>query len=51
MGSKKKIAIFTEFYPFGKGEEFLEDEIKVAEQFFDEIALSSFNKKTKDVTK
>ena len=51
MGSKKKIAIFTEFYPFGKGEEFLEDEIKVAEQFFDEIALISFNKNTKDVTK
>ena len=51
MGSKKKIAIFTEFYPFGTGEEFLEDEIKVAERFFDEIALISFNKETDNVTK
>ena len=51
MGGKKKIAIFTEFYPFGAGEEFLEDEIKVAERFFDEIALISFNKETDNVTK
>jgi len=51
MTGKGRIAIFTEFYPYGKGEEFLENEIKVAEHYYEKITIISFNKNTKAVTK
>ncbi len=51
MTSKRKIAIFTEFYPYGQGEEFLENEIKIAEKYFEDIAIITFNKNSKNLTK
>ena len=51
MDNRKKIAIFTQFYPFGKGEEFLENELRTAENLFGEIALISFSGDTGNITK
>lgn len=37
----KKIYIFTEFYPFGKGEAFLENEIPILSKYFNKIVIIS----------
>lgn len=46
-----KLIVFTFVYPFGKGEEFLEEEMRVAEKCFDEIVIVSRAKDTSDKNK
>lgn len=46
-----RLVVFTGHYPYGVGEEFLEDEIKTAENHFDDIIIVSAAKSTKNVTK
>lgn len=46
-----KLIVFTFVYPFGKGEEFLEEEMRVAEKCFDEIVIVSRAKDTSDRNK
>jgi glycosyltransferase involved in cell wall biosynthesis len=45
------LVIFTNHYPYGKGEEFLEPEIKTAECFFDNITIVTLEKKLDMITK
>ncbi|MCF2595531.1 glycosyltransferase [Pseudoflavonifractor phocaeensis] len=46
-----KLVLFTANYPFGRGEEFLENEVRVAEPRFDEIVFVSLAKSGSPVTK
>lgn len=46
-----RLMIFTNHYPYGKGEDFLENELKLAEKFFDNIIIVSGEKKNRDISK
>lgn len=46
-----KLVLFSEHYPYGSGEEFLENEIRISESFFDRIIIVSAEKRTTKVTK
>ncbi len=46
-----RLVIFTNHYPYGKGEEFLEPEMKIAERFFDNITIVTMEKKQDTITK
>lgn len=48
--SKKSIVFFTIGYPYGIGDEFLEQEMKYAEPFFERILIVSCNKKTSKIS-
>lgn len=39
-----QLILFTAHYPFGSGEEFLEDEIRVAEKYFESITIVTMEK-------
>ena len=42
------LVLITGHYPYGMGETFVEDEMKIAEKFFDKITILSGEKKPKD---
>ena len=46
-----RLVIFTAHYPYGSGEVFLENELRVAEKKFDEIVVVSNAKASEDISR
>lgn len=46
-----RLVIFTAHYPYGNGEPFLEDELRIAESYFQEILIVSYAKQSEVFTR
>ena len=46
-----KLVLFTAHYPFGQGESFLEEEIRVAERYFERIKIVSYEREERELSR
>ena len=46
-----KLVLFTAHYPFGQGESFLEEEIRVTERYFERIIIVSYEREERELSR